>query len=217
MGLNKTFTNQSILPGTEDRMAVLQSQYELRLKALHGQIARIYDAVSQDEILAAMKENETSNVYVGQRIKEIVDENIAAERETQIQQLMQDLAFSKSETTRLGKIIQASENEKDDMRKELEDILRQKEEAEKRGRYFEDQVNRLQNDLGSVNSQFEKIVRSTQDEAREMSAQHQENYSVAKRETLLLGQKLEDSLKELEDSRRETEEAYKSIERMKRE
>jgi predicted nucleic acid-binding Zn-ribbon protein len=174
----------------DDRINFLKTQYENRLKALHEQIAKIYESVSQDEILLAMKENETSSAYVGQRIKEIVEENVAAEREIQIQQLMQDLAFTKSEISKLNAIIQANEEEKHSTQQEMQELLRQKEESERYRAMAEERMKSSEIELGSIRTQFDKIVRSTQMEARELSAHHQENYSVAKRESLLLGQKL---------------------------
>jgi len=168
-----------------------------------------------------MKENVTSSEFIGQRIKEIVDENIVAERELYINKLEQDLTFTKSELSRLSKAISILQNEKSELQKMLQNEAKEKEimkiEQQKEKSYFEEQIKKLNKDLQAANSQFEKIVRSTQDEAREITAQHQENYASIKRENMLLAQKLEDALKELQATRIENEDTYKAIERGKRE
>ena len=74
--LNKTYANPNDIQQRqnnevdyETKLQLLREQYEIRLKALHEQIAKIYQNISQDEIVNTMKEDATSNEYIGQRVK----------------------------------------------------------------------------------------------------------------------------------------------------
>ena len=217
LGLNKIYMNQMKMPSDyENQIGFLKRQYDNRLQALHEQIAKMHEVISQDEILSTMKGNETSKAYMGQRIKEIVDENITAEREVQIQQLMQDLTFTQIEKSKLEKSLQVAELERNELHRLIEEMEREKGECEQHNVILEEQVNKLQNEIKEANAQFELIMKTAQNEAREMSTQHQENYTAIKRESLILEQRLENSLRELEVSRREAEETSKGIERFKR-
>eukprot|EP00826_Nyctotherus_ovalis_P055235 TRINITY_DN7320_c0_g2_i1.p1 TRINITY_DN7320_c0_g2~~TRINITY_DN7320_c0_g2_i1.p1 ORF type:complete len:115 (-),score=56.15 TRINITY_DN7320_c0_g2_i1:45-389(-) len=99
-----------------------------------------------------MKENETSKIYVGQRIREIVEENVAAERKVQIRQLMHDLAFSQSEKAKLEKMLKSVEAEKEELQRAVEESVGEKEECEMQKAALEEQVNKLQNDIATANT-----------------------------------------------------------------
>ncbi len=139
----------------------------------------------------------------------------------QIQKLTQELAFAKSEMARLERTGQTAQDEKAELQHAAETSLKEKElalsnEARKRGQ-LEAQVKDLQRELQGTNAQLEKLARSREEETRSMAEQHQETYTAARQESLLLEQKLEDALKELEGSKRENDELFRSLEKAKHE
>ena len=135
--------------------------------------------------------------------------------------MAQDLAFAKGEVARLDKAGKNSQAEKMELQSAFEMCAKERDsivEGEAKNRkQLEVQIKTLQKQLSGANAQFEKLLKSRDEENREFTEKQQENYTMIRQESLLLEQKLEDTIKELEITKREGEEAYKALEKTKRE
>ena len=78
----------------------MQTLYEERLRSLHEQVRSLYSELERDEIVRTMKDDATCSDFLQQRVKEIVEESLASEREAFIEKLSQEVAFLKGELVR---------------------------------------------------------------------------------------------------------------------
>ncbi|CAI2377481.1 unnamed protein product [Moneuplotes crassus] len=61
---------------------------------------KIKDIVTNDEIIQALKNNPTSTEFISERVKEIVEETIVADKERQIQELLGEMEILKQEVAK---------------------------------------------------------------------------------------------------------------------
>ena len=75
----------------------LKQLYDERISFLSDYLADAMEHLKNDHILTVMKDDPTLQEFVSERIKEVITNSIAAEREMEIHNLMQDLAMARSE------------------------------------------------------------------------------------------------------------------------
>ena len=73
-------------------MKCLEEYYKQRLEELGEVVKGLKEEIQGDEIITAMKDDPASEGFIAMRVKEIVEEGIANEKEIQIHRLMQDKA-----------------------------------------------------------------------------------------------------------------------------
>ena len=75
-----------------DRFGMLEAAYKQRVEDLEDAMRRLKGELAQDEIIGAMQGDPASEGFISLRMKEIVDEGMAGEKEAQIHRLLQDKA-----------------------------------------------------------------------------------------------------------------------------
>lgn len=80
-----------------DRAAQLKQFYEMRLLGLQESIRECLQKIYSDDLVSTMKKDPISNEFLGQRVKEIFEEVISADREQVIDKLSQQLIHMRQE------------------------------------------------------------------------------------------------------------------------
>jgi chromosome segregation ATPase len=76
---------------THKRLEIPKDLYDARMESLTTPIRSLYSSINDDEIIATMRDDPTTEGFIGQRIKEICEEGLAKEREQTITRLIGDL------------------------------------------------------------------------------------------------------------------------------
>lgn len=168
-------------------------------------------------ILSTMKDSAISEEYVGQRVQEIIEENLTAERELYIQQLTHELSLCQSKLSKLEKVLEGFQSEREALQSLLEGERRRADStsAYRSTDLLEEQVGKLQRELAEANVRFETLVSSTKSEAREISFRYRNECERLKQQVADANASLEESVRELDKLRSEYEEAQGLARRLK--
>ena len=79
----------------------LKKWYETRLKGLSEDIRSVFKLVQSDALIDTMKQDSASEEYIGQRVKEIIDDYLANSRETLLEKMALQYGYLKDEYARI--------------------------------------------------------------------------------------------------------------------
>ena len=200
-----------------------------RIKALEAQIKETYLMIENDEITNTMKLNQVSDEFRRLRVQEIVEESLLAEKEAQIQRLVQNNAYLETELYRLEddkqRIKRIYQEEVEKFQKtvdEFEDILQK--DAQEKHKLEEEKaqlIKKLQEIEGGVNqqreNQFNQSVQGYQNEISDLKQEiesfktkyAQAEYTSGKKEESIVDLKKE--LQILKEENRNLEGSYNSL------
>lgn len=85
----------------QQKCAQLQHLYEMRVEALGEGIREAFQLVQNDELIETMRQDETSEEFVNQRVKELIEECINGNREALIEKFAQEIANLHGEFAKL--------------------------------------------------------------------------------------------------------------------
>jgi len=80
----------------------LKQLYEMRIQGLNESIKEAYRLVQSDDLIDTMRQDQTSEEFVNQRVKEILEECINNEREALVDKLTQENAELRAEYNKIG-------------------------------------------------------------------------------------------------------------------
>ncbi len=80
----------------------LKQLYEMRLQGLNESIKEAFRLVQSDDLIDTMRQDQTSEEFVNQRVKEILEECITNDREALVDKLSQENADLRSEYNKIG-------------------------------------------------------------------------------------------------------------------
>ena len=156
-------------------------------------------------IVSTMKENAISGGYVGQRVQEIINDNLHTERELYIQKLSHEFSLCRNEVSKLEKVLQRLQSEREEFR-----ILFEKEKRKNNtldSRLLEEQIDKLQRELAEANIRFETLMNTTKSEAREISLKHRDECEQLKQQLVNSHSKVEEATREINSLKKEYREA----------
>ena len=82
------------------RLSQLKSMYEMRIQSFQETLKTIFLSVQKDELLDTMKQDEASEEFLNQRVREIIDECMYNDREVMIEKLSYQYTHLKVELSR---------------------------------------------------------------------------------------------------------------------
>eukprot|EP01022_Parablepharisma_sp_SALTPOND_P011524 TRINITY_DN1481_c0_g1_i1.p1 TRINITY_DN1481_c0_g1~~TRINITY_DN1481_c0_g1_i1.p1 ORF type:complete len:502 (+),score=113.61 TRINITY_DN1481_c0_g1_i1:2984-4489(+) len=178
----------------------LKHLYNSRVSLLREYLDNTLRHIKKDHVLIAMREDPTLQEFVASRVKEIITDSIAAERELEIHDLMQDLAVARSEKI-------ATENEIRKLSAKVMELERQESEvAERWGeeqeilRRKEQETEELKRELSSMAELSKSIEDALGQKEKEYAVQAQRSE-----------QRIMDLKQELDDLRKHFEETYAEL------
>jgi len=182
----------------------IRQLYDSRYNFLKDYLDNTIKHIKQDHVLLAMKDDPTLNEFLNQRIKEIINDSTAAEREIEIHNLMQELAINKAE-----KFAQESEVKK--LSSRVQELERQENEvAEKWAdeqeiyRRKQQEAEELRKELTSMGELSKSIEQSVSQKEKDYSSKiqsYEEKIIEMKSETEELRKQLENTYAELQSSK----------------
>jgi SMC interacting uncharacterized protein involved in chromosome segregation len=82
----------------KDQFQFAKGKYEERLT---DKVRSIYDSIRNDEVIATMQDDPTTNSFIGPRMKEICEDGLAREREETIERLIEDVSEAESKSRKV--------------------------------------------------------------------------------------------------------------------
>ena len=83
------------------RLNQLKSMYELRIQSFQDTLKSIFMLIQKDELLDAMKQDEASEEFMNQRVREIIDDCLYNDREIMIEKLTYQYSHLKVELSKI--------------------------------------------------------------------------------------------------------------------
>ena len=80
----------------------LKQMYEMRIQGLNESIKEAYKLVQGDDLIDTMRQDQTSEEFVSQRVKEIIEECISNDREILVDKLSQENAELRAEYNKIA-------------------------------------------------------------------------------------------------------------------
>uniref|UniRef100_A0A0G4IF66 Uncharacterized protein n=1 Tax=Chromera velia CCMP2878 TaxID=1169474 RepID=A0A0G4IF66_9ALVE len=211
-----------------EQMEHLQRLYEERVQSLTDRVRQIYRELQTDEALQALREDPNSQAFVPDRMQEVVESNLAAEREAQIQTLMKRVAFLEARDSQLAttrteqqqtatevisaqaealeykRRYEASVAERRQVAEQLDECASREKDLELRLKEAEKSLGEANESKGSLEVEYKHVERYLEEEGREAS------------ETIrLLVGKVKDAKKKLELQKKHRATLEASLQRLK--
>ena len=144
----------------EVRLRIIKEKYEERLEAITDKIRCIYDNIRKDKVIATMRSDPTSSIFVSDRMREICQDHLALEREETIDRLTEEVAFSQMELKKIEKDMK-------DFKKNIESMNENLQNERLKFLNIEQENKTLRNKLNSFAAEFEKIQKKNIENAND--------------------------------------------------
>jgi chromosome segregation ATPase len=147
-----------------------KDKYEERLEFLTDKVRSIYDSIRNDEVIATMRDDPTTNSFIGQRMKEICEDGLAREREETIERLIEEVSEAESRSRKVERELTAVVSQLELCKESLST-------EQERGDSAEAELGKLADRVTKLKAEFERTIAKKNEEAQETRKTHMQEAS----------------------------------------
>jgi Chromosome segregation ATPases len=189
------------------RYTQLRNLYEMRIQAMQDSLKNAFKLVQGDELIETMKNDATSEEFINQRVKEIIEEVLYNEREVLIEKLSQQHALLRTEFIKLeqehNRLIDEYKEMETELTRKLEEIHHHYETEIKNREFFESEVQTLRKNIQEITQNYEDTIKRREEQWNTKSQKDASDLGALKEKLNAVENNLKRSQEEIEEYKKQ--------------